>query len=578
MIFFDTETLPFKIENKKEYHRFRLGVALYVRIRNDISKDTKEYLYFDNIDDFWRFVNRHVRKKQTLYLLAHNVVFDLVSVNFIINLERLGFSCEYIYDNGYTFIASWRRDSSKIVCLNTANWFMGSVESFGELLGFPKLSMPDYGESNETWFKYCQRDVDILERLHNWYVEFIKQHSLGSWRYTIASSAYYAYRYRFMNIPIYIPKANDANNLARDAYHGGRTEVYRIGEYKNNVFYKLDVNSMYPYCMSNFEYPTELYRFGTLESIDQLDYLLERFCLIARVKVNTSEPWYPCQYNDRIIYPTGSFWTCLNTPELKLALAKGHITKTDTCAVFKKGKIFTNYVNFFYKLKQQYSNENNLVLRSFTKLYLNSLYGKFGQKGYFTEIIAKADYPDYRLSFGYDVRLNLNYKIMQIGRNILYSYVQGDSEKAFTAIASHVTAEARIYLYKLVTQAGIENVFYTDTDSLIVNQTGLENLRFMIHSTTLGSLKIEEMSDYLMINAPKDYIFGDHTVLKGIRKNAIEIGPNVYQQEQWPGLSSIYREDNKHYFIRTITKTLSREIKNAIVLPDNQIIPLRLTQ
>jgi len=576
MVFFDTETYVSKRESNREYHRFRLGVALYKRIRNDTQTDTKKYLYFTDKSTFWDFISQYCKNKTTLFLFAHNIVFDLISVDFILELEKRSFTCEYIYDNGYTFIAKWKRGKARLVALNTANWFMGTLDSWGKIVGLEKLDMPDFNESNETWFTYCKRDVDVLDELMSWYVKFIKNNNLGSWKYTIASSAFYAYRFRFMNHSIYIPQHSESNSLARESYHGGRTEVFRIGEYSSDTYYKLDVNSMYPFCMSSYKFPVELQQYGEISSLEQLDYLLKRFSVIARVKLDTDIPYYGVKHDDRLIFPIGKFWSVLTTPELITALKHNHIIDTDIAAVYRTENIFFDYVQFFYKLKQEYTTSDTKVLRAFSKLYLNSLYGKFGQRGYHTEILGHTEYPDYKMFFGYDVAENVRYKIMQIGRTLLYSYIQGESKQSFCAIASHVTAYARIYLYNLIRQAGLENVFYCDTDSVIVNTQGYLKLKHMINETTLGALKIEDIADNIAVYAPKDYRFGEHVILKGIRKEAKEIEPLTFQQEQWPGLSTIYKDNNRDYFVQTIIKRVSREIKTGIVLPNGFVEPIQL--
>lgn len=78
--------------------------------------------------------------------------------------------------------------------------------------------------------------------------------------------------------------------------------------------------------------------------------------------------------------------------------------------------------------------------------------------------------------------------------------------------------------------AGREHVFYIDTDGMIVDQTGLDNLRGMIDSTRLGYLKIEGTATDIEILAPKDYAMDGKRKTKGIRRNAEPIGPNTFDQ------------------------------------------------
>lgn len=126
-------------------------------------------------------------------------------------------------------------------------------------------------------------------------------------------------------------------------------------------------------------------------------------------------------------------------------------------------------------------------------------------------------------------------------------------------------------------QAGQENYFYCDTDSLIVNECGLGNLENQIDENTLGSLKIEDVVNCVSIRGLKDYSTSTKTVVKGIRKNAIEKSYGVYEQEQWPSFRGLLRSGNVNtYTIKKITKVLNRKYTKGVVEANGWISPLLL--
>ncbi|KKL84369.1 hypothetical protein LCGC14_1965430, partial [marine sediment metagenome] len=150
----------------------------------------------------------------------------------------------------------------------------------------------------------------------------------------------------------------------------------------------------------------------------------------------------------------------------------------------------------------------------------------------------------------------------------------GESFDSFPAIAAHVTAYARMYLWQLMQQVGYGNYMYCDTDSLIINEIGLDNLHDLISSTTLGGLKIEKKTRSLIIRGLKDYTFGSKTVIKGIRKNAIELSAGVYQQELWPSFRGLlHNAEPETYTVKTIVKHLSREYTKGDVSIDGVVVP-----
>ena len=48
--------------------------------------------------------------------------------------------------------------------------------------------------------------------------------------------------------------------------------------------------------------------------------------------------------------------------------------------------------------------------------------------------------------------------------------------------------------------------------------------------------------------APKHYKFGKEWKIKGVSKTAKKLDDNVYEQEIWPGLNTLLKEDREHYY------------------------------
>ena len=96
-----------------------------------------------------------------------------------------------------------------------------------------------------------------------------------------------------------------------------------------------------------------------------------------------------------------------------------------------------------------------------------------------------------------------------------------------------------------------------------MNEIGLENLTPYIDELLLGFLKIEKEGDFMNIYNAKDYEIGDHIVRKGIKKTAIKLATNVYQQEHFLKVKSLLRANSIDMpLVKTVTKTLKRHYKN----------------
>lgn len=573
LIFVDVETTQHQDTNNKIYHQLKLGVGIHYRNRRDGINNKKTLFRFTDEYDFWGWVESKAIKKSILYLISHNAVFDFIVLRHIKHLTQLGYKCLFIYEGGVRFIAKWRKKNHTIMILDNSNWFAGKLERWGKELDLPKLVMPKSVDSTEKWFIYCKRDAEILFELFIWYTSFLKSNDLGTWKYTIASQAFTSFRHRFMSHPIYIPADNQETKIARESYHGGRTECFQIGEYNNESFYKVDVNSMYPYVMHHYRYPTNFDGIYDSPNIHRVLKSLETKAIIGDVLLDTPIPLFVAKKDGRNVYPLGVFRTTLCSEELRIAIENGWIKKIYSCVVYRSRFIFIDYVDFFYRIKQDASMANKPLLRSFSKLYLNSLYGKFGQRGFSDSIIGEDTEDTIRVSYGYNMQSGERFILRQIGKQVLYSERKGEGYNSFCAIASHVTANARIYLYSIIIMAGRENCFYCDTDSVIVNKKGLERLSSLMDDTRLGFLKIEGQCNKIEIIAPKHYYFDKHWVVKGVRKTAVQVDPNTYKQEVWPGLNTILKTQEERYFNYFITKHLNPRIVSGIVGKKGNVKP-----
>lgn len=573
IVFVDVETNQEMNADGKQYHSLKLGVAIYCRNRLQKCKEQVDTFRFTTIAEFWDWVETKIMSKKILYMISHNAVFDFIVLKHITNLSRLGYECQFLYEGGVRFIAKWMKANHTIMILDNANWFAGKLASWGKELDLPKLEMPIDTASQERWFIYCERDCYILYQLYKWYTEFLLSNDLGSWKYTIASQAFTSFRHRFMNHKIYIPGDTQETEMARDSYHGGRTECFQIGEYNNETYYKVDVNSMYPYVMSHYMYPVNFDAYYESPDIPRLLSSIKTRCAIADVLLCTDIPFFVHKSVDRNIYPVGQFRTTLCTEEIRLAIENNWVKEIYSCIMYRARNIFTEYVDFFYGVKVKAGHTAQRLLRAFAKLYLNSLYGKFGQRGFSDRVIGQDKDDTIRVSHGYNVQTGQRYTIRQIGHQVMYSEKKGEGYNSFCAIASHVCANARLYLYSLVLIAGRKNCFYCDTDSIIVNETGLNKLSSLMDKTKLGFLKIEGVCNHINIVAPKHYFFEDHWTRKGVRKDAVELGPNHYRQMIWPGFNTILKSRQEEYFNFFMEKQLTPRIVSGVVDKEGSIRP-----
>ncbi|GAI17350.1 unnamed protein product, partial [marine sediment metagenome] len=146
------------------------------------------------------------------------------------------------------------------------------------------------------------------------------------------------------------------------------------------------------------------------------------------------------------------------------------------------------------------------------------------------------------------------------------------------AISAHVTDYARLYLWKLIEVADIANCYYCDTDSIIVNESGMKKLIPFCNVDRLGWLKVEKESPEVEIRGAKNYTFGDDTRIKGIPRKAVKNKTGSFTYPVFPSMIRELRAGIKEdYRIETQTKSLTGIYDKGVVTGTGRVKPHHLS-
>lgn len=535
-IFFDTETkVPLKTNDIRTFDLI-LGVAIFIELHNDLSIKQRVVHKFRTTQEFVEILQFHNRKSQMLHVFAHNIGFDIRVLNLPQVFNEIGFTSEPPIINQMAFIWRVKSDKGNYLFLDTANLGVRSVQSLGHDMGYEKKTIDFLTASIDELFDYCIVDVDILAKFVISYITYISVNELGSFKVTLASQAMTAFRTKFMHTQPYIHNYQPAIELERKAYHGGRVECFRLGKQPRKNWFYLDVNSMYPASMMGNDLPIAFLGMSYDSSIKILKARIKNYYIIADVLIDTDEPVYPYTPDDKLLFPIGKFRTILSHHELLYALEHNHIKKIYSSAQYKMGSLFEPYVNFFYSEKVKYKELNNKLWAMIAKLFLNALYGKWGQSAPHREPYGDTQYKGVYREPNYDVDEMLHFQVIAWYGKVYKEFKQGETSFSCPYIASAITAKARMLLWMYIKQAGRNNVAYVDTDSLIVNSRGFRRLLQNVSKDRLGALKLETQSQHFELWGNKDYVFAEDTKHKGIPTKAEKIGQNEWEYLEFEGM------------------------------------------
>jgi hypothetical protein len=309
----------------------------------------------------------------------------------------------------------------------------------------------------------------------------------------------------------------------RESYLGAIVDVYK--PLVHNAFY-YDVNSLYPTAMTK-SMPTGNPIFGnvTIDEFMSTDWY-------GYVKATVQAPkdlfigLLPIRMDGKLISPIGTFTGSWLSDELKFALNHGYKLLSIAYGYkFERTEgLFSNYINKLNQMKIQAQLDNKPSKRNLAKLMMNSSYGRFGLNvenaitNIFTPDQAKiicTAFPIIRsIPFTNGNEL-IEYTPIPypgivesglISKNEIEPYINLNTQLMRTnvPIAAAVTAYSRMIIneYKIkALNLGID-VIYSDTDSLVVNNTLPQE---WLSETELGKFKLEHTINTGYFLAPKLY-------------------------------------------------------------------------
>lgn len=574
-IFFDTETRDAVINDKTIELKLRLGSACYWRRPRGTRKFTEYWKDFTEADDFWEWVLEHTAARHTLYLCAHNVAFDLLTLQAFSSLATRGFRLSRVYHRGLTTIVRFANGQRRICALDTMNYYPASLKELGDHVELPKRAIPYKSATDTAWLSYCRADVQIVKTAIARLLQTLERKDLGSFKPTGPGLAFNIFRHKYMQHEIRAHHLPSIVKLEREAYVGSFTQPFRLLAMDGGPYYKLDVNSMYPSVMAEHKYPAMFLHHEGRMAPKELRRWLKHYCVIARVNLYTEEAWYPVRTGGETVYPVGELGSILATRGLTTALKHGHVLEVVWALVYERAPLFRKYVRSLYARKQEATARDDKAGALFWKMLLNGLYGKFGQRATETTLAGECDPLLFESEEQWDAYRHTPITVTRAGGTERITRDAGETRNSFPAIAAHVTEDARMKLFGLIARAGQEHVLYCDTDSLIVDGAGLGNLRDDIDPKRLGCLKLEATGDSLLCFGRKDYLFNHRRVLKGWRKADERTVFTEGEVEQFTGLDGALRNERREaVLVRRLIRHHDPSISGVRVTRNLEVRPL----
>jgi len=471
---FDSETWPTEGMGR---NIFALGVTRISTVR--------DYKVFRDPESMWSYLIDKRHAGYTWY--AHFIQYDFPIVT---GQNILSLLNDCIFSGTRLVRGTYQGEGYEVYFADSLNLLPVSLKKLIKDKDTPKkfLEQGHRHVITEDDIRYCKADVAaVIDAIHG--LEVLFGRPCG---YTLASSALIDWRTKYLPAPLVCTRRPD--EPWRDTYFGGRVQVFKQGTYSNINIY--DVNSMYPWVLFHYPLPVPFIRDPVDKDPGNFTKLLGSYndmkvtgwasCWVDVPKGFTVLPKrIPGEGNQ---YPVGKFHGSWTWQELRLAVRTG--TK-----ILKVHEAWQHPVQFYghqkfiaywYQARLKAKKDKNHLFDLLIKLIMNASYGKYGE-GRERKTPGRADdkpRPGWTFtSIDHDhahERGAYGFWLPPEGQG------RDPTEHTVMSWASSITSWARVRLAELILEAGIDNVYYCDTDS--VHTTAK-----LVESEELGGLKLEHV-------------------------------------------------------------------------------------
>lgn len=536
-IYFDTEA---RIEQlrKAQVQTWRLGVAA-VDLRKSGAGDwaDRQWCYATTPEQLWEWITEQTTERARTVVWAHNLGYDLRVSRALHVLPALGWELSRLRLSTRDATARFVNGKRTLVLTDLHSWAPTSLEHVGRLIGVDKLPLPAQDDDESFWWQRCEQDVTVLGDAVRVLLDWQARNDTGNWQPTGAGQAWSTWRHKHYTHKVLIHDDGDAFIAEREAVHAGRAEAWRHGRYNRTRLHEMDWSTAYAQVCRDVEVPTRLrasYRRPDLERVLRLS---DDGKVLTKCVVTQEVPVAPCRVEGRLVWPVGRFVTTLWDQELAATVAAGADVEPIECWTYRSDPALREWALWALEILADDNPANGPLIRMIVKQQTRTLVGRFGLRYPEWESYGRALDDGADLSTLITPDYPRGTDLLHVGRELLVKSGMADGRDSFPAILGYVMAEVRVRLWSWMVTAGLENVFYVDTDGLIVSGKG----RRRIEAANPDGLRSKGTYSTAEIRGPRQLVLSGKTRIAGIPTNAVPKGDDSYLFDAWETLGGSLR-------------------------------------
>lgn len=325
-------------------------------------------------------------------------------------------------------------------------------------------------EDNEGWIPYLGEDCIQLHKVMMKYHHLVEERLKAEVKISTAGTAMSYFRRNHLRTSI--PRVAETHDFVRQAYFGGRVEVFRR---QGDGLKYYDINSSYPTSMllplpsgpcTPWEGPVPEKLAQGKTGFVQAD---------IDIPDDIDIPPLPVRHEGKLMFPVGRLRGIWSWAEL--SRCQDYVTNWGQSYWYDSSPILASFVHALYTFRDRSRDDYDEGLATISKWLMNGLYGKFGMNRERTRLILASQETPPEGAWPADGTPE---------SPIWYATQVIDQPYIIPQIAATVTAYSRVLLLDFMLEAKKRggDVYYCDTDSLVTDIT-------MPLGTRLGELKQE---------------------------------------------------------------------------------------
>lgn len=596
-LFLDTETRTLVTE-RGDIEALRLWAAHYADRRTAKGVRARdEWGDGDTAAELAAWVERVTRNRETVWVFAHNLSFDLTTTRLPLELVQLGYQ---VTDAAIGGKAPWMRlrlGKRVLTLVDSWSYLPRPLEELAKLVGIAKPPLPTAADDRGLWSARCHADVEIMEAAIGQLMDWWERNRLGRWTISGPSSGWNAFRHTATPERIVVDPEPGIVKAERAAYHGGRRGTWSIGSHAAGPFTELDFTSAYPTVAATLPLPVG--RAYQVERVALDDKLVAstRWGLVARCLVSTETPRWPVRVGRATWYPVGTFWADLAGPDIAEASRLGCLREVGPGWVHRLGMAMAPWARWCLAVQDGQAEDAPPMARVAAKSWGRSVIGKWAARGYDKVKLGPAPTSGWGYEEGWNHSEDAHCGMVDLAGQRWLVTASGESDNAYPAIPAWVEAEVRTRLNRVLEALGPHAVLQCDTDGLIVAERNVGTVSAggtltAPHSVPAGGRLAWCLAQLAPLVAPLvlrpkrrlahvTVLGPQHLVRDGVRRYAglpgmaEELEPGRFRAKLWPGLQwQMGNGDPRGYVRPEVFPVVKGPWPTGWITSDNRVVPV----